>query len=48
MKNSNERSKCQLPRLKDYSKEKAQKLKSFFRSNRSISDNKIAESKFKA
>ncbi|CAD8162810.1 unnamed protein product [Paramecium octaurelia] len=48
MKSSNERSKCQLPRLKDYSKEKAQKLKSFFRSNRSISDNKIAESKFKA
>lgn len=38
MKNSNEKSKCSLPRIKDYSKEKAQKLKSFFKSNRSISE----------
>ncbi|CAD8172456.1 unnamed protein product [Paramecium pentaurelia] len=47
MKNSLERSKCSLPRLKDYSKEKAEKLKSFFRSNRSISENKIIQSKLK-
>jgi hypothetical protein len=41
MKNGSESQKLVLPRLKDYSKEKAEKLKAFFKSNRSISENKI-------